>query len=310
MNTAASAVLPTIKPMLASPPKAERPEQLRGTHAFDTKLDGIRAILYWDGSVCYITNRTGKQIAHRYPEVEAAALGLTVPCILDGEIVATSGSFQDTSRRDKQTQPGDVARWMHEIPVVFVAFDVLHHDGVDLRNQPFDYRRQMLELMALAGPVLTTSVLSMDPAFFQTVKDLGMEGVIAKRLRSTYRAGRFSDWVKFKTVRSLTAVGIGYEKGTGARAHFGAMFLALVDTEATDPSKRTVEIGRVGTGFTASEITMLKGELDAGRPVVVEIEALNKSKDGKLRFPVYKGIRTDLSVADARLDQLDELPTM
>jgi len=296
--------LPTIKPMLASPPKGERPELLRGTHAFDTKLDGIRAMIYWDGAVCYITNRTGKHIAHKFPEIENAANALGEPCVLDGEIVAASGSFQDTARRDKQNQPGDVAKWMREIPCVFVAFDVIYKN-TDLRPMPFEYRRQQLELMRLQGPVLTTSVLSLDPAFFQQVKDLGMEGVIAKRLRSTYRAGRFSDWIKFKTVRSITAIGIGYEKGTGAREHFGAMFLALVDTDG-----KPVEIGRVGTGFTAQEIDMLKAELDAGKPVVCEIEALNKSKDGKLRFPVYKGLRTDLSVLDARLDQLNELPTM
>lgn len=305
MTTATA--LPQIKPMLASPPKAERLEQLRGTHAFDTKLDGIRALLYVEHGVATIINRNGVDVTHRFPEVAGAAEAhLNLDAIWDGEVVAMSGSFQDTARRDKQNKPEDVVRHMATIPVVFVAFDLLHHDGVDLRNQPFEYRRQALEMF---GPNpdtahLSTSVLSMDPAFFEQVKALGMEGVIAKRLRSTYRAGRFSDWLKFKTVRSLTCVAIGYEKGTGARAHFGAMYLAVIDGD------KPVEVGRVGTGFTASEITMLKGELDAGRPVVVEIEALNKSKDGKLRFPVYKGLRTDLSVADATLAQLDDLPTM
>lgn len=304
MNTV-SGTLPTIKPMLASPPKGERIDLLKGTHAFDTKLDGIRALLYWDGSVCYITNRSGKHIAHKFPEIEAAAPSLGGPCILDGEIVATSGSFQDTARRDKQNSPGDIARWMHEIPCVFVAFDVLYKE-TDLRPMPFDWRRQQLELMQLQGSVLTTSVLSMDPGFFEQVKSLGMEGVIAKRLRSTYRAGRFSDWLKFKAVRSITAIGIGYEKGTGARAHFGAMFLALIN-DAGQP----VEVGRVGTGFTASEITDLKAMMDAGQPVLCEIECLNKSKDGKLRFPVYKGLRgSELSLADATLAQLDDIPTM
>lgn len=298
--------LPQIKPMLASPPKGERPEQLRGTHAFDTKLDGVRVLLYWDGSVCTLINRSGRDVTHRFPEVEAAAMALGDPCILDGEVVAMSGSFQDTARRDKQTQPGDVARWMQQIPVLFVAFDLIHHQGVDLRSMPFEFRRSALELQQLQGPVLTTSVLSLQPEFFDQVKALGMEGVIAKRLRSTYRAGRFSDWLKFKTVRSITAIGIGYEKGTGAREHFGAMFLALVDDEG-----KPVEVGRVGTGFTASEITDLKAQLDAGVPVLVEIECLNKSKDGKLRFPVYKGMRgSELSLADAKLSQLNDIPTM
>lgn len=299
--------------MLAAPPKNERIEQLRGTHAFDLKLDGIRAIIYCDDGEVTIINRSMKDITHRFPDVVRGVMlyGASVNAssfVLDGEVVAVSGSFQDTARRDKQTKPEDVSRVMGEVPVVFVAFDLLWSDGTDLRNQPFEWRRQALELMALNGrEALSTSVLSMDPAFFETVKAKGLEGVIAKRLRATYRTGRFSDWTKFKAVRSITAIMVGYEKGTGAREHFGAGFLALVDTTGIPAF---VEIGRVGTGFTASEIDHLKAQMDAGNPVVVEIECLNKSKDGKLRFPVYKGLRTDLSVLDARLSQLDEIPTM
>ena len=308
-------VLPEIKPMLASPPKKERVEQLAGTHAFDLKLDGIRAIVYWDGSACKILNRSMRDITHRFPEVEASitTAGFATPMIFDGEMVAASGSFQDTARRDKQTKPEDVVRVMKEIPVCFVAFDLLWEASGDLRHQPFKLRRELLELAWVTyglktHPVLRTSVLSLDPGYFETVKSAGLEGVIAKRLNSSYRTGRFSDWIKFKTVRTITAIGIGYEAGTGARAHFGAMFLALLDTNANPAA--FVEIGRVGTGFTASEIAMLKDEMDQGRPVIVEIEALNRSKDGKLRFPVYKGIRTDLSYVDATLAQLNDLPEM
>lgn len=295
--------------MLASPPKGERLEILRGTHAFDLKLDGIRALVYSENGVVRIMNRSGIDITHRFPEVEAAAGVFRRPSVLDGEIVALSGSFQDTAKRDKQNKPGDVASAMQALPVAFVAFDIPWLGAVDMRPHPFRHRRELLDGWWMdhdltANPTLRTSVLSYDPAYFDQVKAAGMEGVIAKRLNSTYKAGRFSDWLKFKAVRSITAVGIGYEAGTGARAHFGAMFLALIGPDGP------VEIGRVGTGFTATEITSLKTEMDAGRPVVVEIECLNKSKDGKLRFPVYKGLRTDQSVADATLAQLDEIPEM
>jgi hypothetical protein len=64
----------------------------------------------------------------------------------------------------------------------------------------------------------------------------------------------------------------------------------------------------VGTGFTETEIQALKADLDAGTMPLVEIEALNVGSGGQLRFPVYKGYRTDLSHADAKLDQLDTLP--
>lgn len=299
--------LTAIKPMLASPQGKADLATLAGSHVFDIKLDGVRAIALWDGGSLTLRNRSGIDVTHRFPDIAASwpFPDFREVLVLDGEIVARSGSFQDTARRDKQNKPADVAKWMHQIPVDFIAFDVLAR-GSDIRSRAWLDRRKVLDALefGVEGP-WTRSVYSPDPDFFQQVKSLGMEGVIAKRVRSSYRAGRFSDWVKFKCVRSLTCVATGYEPGTGARAHFGAMFLAVID-----PTGKPVSVGRVGTGMTASEITMLKGELDAGRCVVVEIECLNVSKDGSLRFPVYKGVRTDLSVADATLAQLDGIPRM
>lgn len=295
-----------MKPMLASPPKAERVERLAGTHYFDTKLDGLRAIAYWYNGALTILNRSMRDVTHQYPELEASASTLgEFDLVLDGEIVANTGSFQDTAMRGKQNKPADIARAMASTPVTFVAFDVLYLDGADQRNVPCFDRRMILDgLDVLLRAPWTTSVWSLDPAFFEQVKALGMEGVIAKRNRSTYRSGRFADWIKFKAVRSITAIGSGYELGEGARAHFGAMTLALVN-DAGEP----VSIGRVGTGFNNAEILKLKAQLDAGVPVLCEIECLNVTKDGQLRFPVYKGMRdSELSLADARLDQLDDIP--
>lgn len=296
--------LPQVKPMLASPPKAERPHQLQGTHAFDLKLDGLRAVAYVQSGVVRLVNRNGIDITHQFPEVEASFMELP-DCILDGEIVARSGSFQDVALRGKQNQPLDVIHAMQTHPCIYVAFDHLYENSTDLRPLPFSQRRESLDRLSAQHP-LTTSVVSMDPGYFEQVKALGMEGVIAKRLASSYRAGRFSDWIKFKAVRSITAIGIGYEKGSGAREHFGAMFLALID-DAGQP----VEVGRVGTGFTQRDIAEVKAMLDAGVPVLCEIECLNVSKDGRLRFPVYKGLRSpELSLTDAKLSQLNEIPRM
>ncbi len=293
-----------IKPMLASPPKAERVERLSGTHWFDLKLDGLRAVAYWDGSTLKLLNRSMRDITASFPDLEATFPDIP-PCVLDGEIVAQSGSFQDVARRGKQTKPADVARHVQSHPVTFVAFDVLNVDGSDTRPLPYFDRRMMLDgLAVLFTGNWTTSVVSQDPGYFEQVKAMGLEGVIAKRIRSPYRSGRFSDWIKFKTVRSITCIGVGYEPGEGARAHFGAMFLAMLDANG-----QPVNVGRVGTGFTAQEITMLKETMDAGVPVLVEIECLNVTKDGSLRFPVYKGMRgSELSLADATLDQLNDIP--
>ena len=297
-------MLAPVKPMLASPPKAERLATLAGTHLFDLKLDGLRAIAYWDGLSLILLNRSMKDITAQFPELEMTAPQLGGPCVLDGEIVAASGLFNDVATRGKRTKPGDVARGVQEFPCVFVAFDALYAFDVDYRNHPFETRRSILNSTCDWGGCWQTSVISPDPAYFEQVKALGLEGIIAKRKRSTYRSGRFSDWIKFKTVRSITAIGVGYDPGEGARAHFGAMHLALLDANG-----QPVSVGRVGTGFDAREIMALKEQMDAGVPVLCEIECLNVTKDGQLRFPVYKGTRDpELSLADARLSQLDDIP--
>lgn len=304
--------LPPIQPMLASSlRKGEDASTFVGTHAFDLKLDGLRCLAYHSGSGITLRNRSGRDITEQFPELARALFAIGSPFVLDGEIVALSGIFTDVATRAKQVQSMAIAKAVQDLPCAFVAFDLLVTTdmldptrALDIRYEPWNDRRALLEarLEPHISDTIQISPVGYDLAFVENVKSLGMEGVIAKRLTSTYRTGRFSDWVKIKNTRTLTAVAIGYEPGTGARAHFGAMFLALIGPDGP------VEIGRVGSGFTASEITHLKGELDAGRPVVVEIEALNRTKNNQLRFPVYLGVRTDLSVHDARLSQLEGLP--
>lgn len=307
--------LPTIKPMLAAPSTktgsrraVDLSSLLGGTHLFDLKLDGLRALIYWDGATMRIINRSGVDITRKFPDVEAVgpALG-PVPLILDGELVCESGLFGDVATRGKQEKPHAIAAAVTRLPARFIAFDMLHQGDVSYLGVRYEQRRRVLE--ALVGyvndPLITASVVSEDgAAFWASVSSLGLEGLIAKDKAAPYMEGKRSPaWLKFKTVRRITCIAVGYEPGEGARAHFGAMFLAVLD-KAGMP----VNVGKVGTGFTGAEIDSLKADLDAGKMPLVEIEALNVGSGGQLRFPVYKGYRTDLSHADATLDQLDSLP--
>lgn len=306
--------LPTIRPMLASPStkaggrKAVDLATLVGSHTFDLKLDGLRAVLYWDGDTMRLVNRSGVDITRKFPDVEAVgpALG-RIPVILDGELVCDSGLFNDVATRGKQEKPAAIADAVRRLPARFIAFDLLHLGGSDYLREPYSHRRGTLEqyVAAVNDPLITASIVSDDGlTFWQSVSDLGLEGLIAKDKTAPYmEAKRSPAWLKFKTVRRITCIMSGYEPGEGARAHFGAGFLCLLDAQS-----QPVPVGKVGTGFTESEIQHLKASLDAGTPVLVEIEALNVGSGGQLRFPVYKGVRTDLSYADATLDQLDTLP--
>lgn len=320
--TTTPVLLPVIKPMLAAPSTGTGSRKavdlatlLHGTHTFDLKLDGLRCVLYWDGLNVRLVNRSGIDITRKFPEVEAyavATLEADLPLVLDGELVCESGLFNDVATRGKQEKPHDIARNVTAKPARFIAFDMLYGGGTDLRARPYRFRRENLELLfdgALgrgysALGLIQPSMVSRDgAAFWDAVVSLGLEGIIAKRNDQPYLEGKRSPaWLKFKTVRRITCIATGYEPGTGARAHFGAMYLALIGPDGPVP------VGKVGTGFTESEIQSLKADLDSGTMPLVEIEALNVGSGGQLRFPVYRGYRTDLSHLDATLDQLDTLP--
>jgi bifunctional non-homologous end joining protein LigD len=309
-----------LRPMLASPTTATTGRRaidmatLVDTHAFDEKIDGVRALItVHDGSV-HITNRNGVDRTNVFPELLPYDM---LDCVLDGEIVCTKDdsmkwSFEATAIRDKQTIPQ--THHLASYPAWFMCFDVLYVGNNDVRRLPWKERRQLMERIVnsvtaptLSDPLHFTPTLLMQPpngeAMYEHIVANGGEGVIAKDVNSPYEPGRKKSWLKFKHTQSITCVAVGYEPGNGARTHFGAMHLALVGPNGP------VQVGRVGTGFTDTEIADLKARLDRKELFTVEIECLNVTKTGQLRFPVYKGIRTDVSVVDATLDQLDTIPT-
>lgn len=293
-----------IKPMLAvaSTGASNRApvaiETLAGTHVFDLKVDGMRAFLERSPRARLI-NREGVDISAKFPEIIDAIPG-DGP-LLDGEIFADNNSFETTLTRERQEKQASIFRMARSHPCRFVAFDAPLAPGIWLD------RRAVLEDLVtdIDTDRVTFTPYSSDPAFFEQVRAMGMEGVIAKRKTSRYQPGkRSSDWIKFKTVRRVTAIVLGYQPGHGSRSHFGNMQLVMLDAD-----HNPVDVGTVGSGFTEAKTHELKAMLDAGQILCVEIEALNVTSGRKLRHPVYKGIRSDLSPLDCTIDQLDTLPT-
>jgi len=302
----------SARPMLATPStsaggrRAIDIQSLTATHIFDLKMDGVRAFFFWDGSRATIMNRNGVNVTYKFPElVTAAEQYFDLPVWLDGEIVCDTGRFEDTLTRDKQASPAAALAASTRVPVKFHAFDwpAWHEYGWHPRRYALN---QFLSDLPDNVPFVGTP-MSGESDFLQHTREAGLEGVIAKNVMpslSRYQFGaRSKSWVKFKTTRRLTCLVSGYEPGTGSRAHFGKMNLALITSDGTVTS-----CGAVGTGFTHAEIWELKKLLDAGQILVVEIEALNKTGTNQLRFPVYRGIRSDLDPSQCTFDQLDEFP--
>jgi bifunctional non-homologous end joining protein LigD len=283
-----------------SPAQDFRKLMATGEWLADTKIDGVRAWALWNGERMQFRNRNGVDITHRYPELDFN-LGPD-PMWLDGEIQALDGSFETTLVRDQQEFGPKIKGLARLHPTRFIAFDVPMYD-----TWSYIDRRAFLEDFLdddLLSVHLGISTVSDEPDFLDTTRDLGLEGAIVKRRNSRYVFGkRARTWIKFKNVRRITCLVAGYLPGTGSRAEFGSMRLALIDNDGT-----VVDVGTVGTGFTQYQIQDLKARLDRGDLLVAEIECLNRTSGNKLRFPVYKGLRSDVPLTACTTQQLDELP--
>lgn len=309
---------PVTYPLMLAQPSGRDPEsavqqlQRDGEWTFEFKFDGIRALVIVDFGTVKIVNRNNRDITYRYPEIVEQLTGMEWNGVIDGEIVCMDENgrpdFSRVHRRDAQATARAAAVLATTLPAKLVAFDLLVDEGVDLRVLKYAHRRGHLtdrtELLTGHGIVLPP--VSKDGAtMWAAVKDMGLEGLIAKRDDSRYLGRRSGAWVKIKATRRITAAVCGYDPGEGfLTGTFGCLHLALVDTGGT-----LVHIGSVGTGFTEADRRAVWRRLLAGETILVEVEFLEFSPDRKLRHPSFKGVRTDLTILDCNTGQMELHPT-
>jgi bifunctional non-homologous end joining protein LigD len=304
-----------IVPMLAR--TGSLPAQQRGW-AFEVKWDGVRAIAYSQPGELRLESRSLNNISDSYPELFAmnAALG-SHSAVLDGEIVAfDSGgrpSFEALQQRMHVGSRAQARKLAKATPVTYVIFDLLWLDGHSLMRMPYSQRRELLTAMALSGANWQTPehVVEEGETLLAATAEQQLEGVVAKRMDSTYQPGaRTSDWVKVKSVARQELVVGGWMQGKGKRTgSVGALLLGVYEGD-----RQLRYVGRVGSGFSDSELRRLSGLLaPLARPtspftigekpprgalfcepqLVVEVEFANWTAGGSLRAPVYKGLRDD-----------------
>jgi bifunctional non-homologous end joining protein LigD len=196
-----SAVRPQLQPMLASTGAIAAPAS---AWAFEPKLDAWRVLVYI-GDALEVRTRGGHNMAVAVPELESLvdALGER-QAVLDGELVARHGRPWDFYRlgpRLAARRPEAVARQRARTAVTFAIFDVLELDGESLIRQPYAERRHQLKALGLTGPAWCTvsSFIGLGRELIVACAELGLEGLVAKRLDSCYRPGeRSKDWVTVK----------------------------------------------------------------------------------------------------------------
>ena len=309
--------MPAIKPMKAVAGRLPTGDDW----AYEIKWDGMRAIAAYDDHGVRAHSSRLNEITSRFPELEPIADALGVDAVLDGELVAIGDdgrpSFSLLQGRMHLDRAHDIARKAAEAPLVYVVFDVLRIDGSETFPLPYEQRRQLLEQLLDSGPTWQlASVHREDPtALLDAVTERGMEGLVAKRLSSTYQPGaRSADWVKVKPRRRQELVVGGLLSGEGGRT--GSVAAVLVGHH-DDRGLRFA--GRVGSGLTDDEGRRLL-ELTTptggspfvddvpgvrGRTItfveptlVVEVAFGEWTPDGNLRHPVYLGRRTDVDPSD------------
>ena len=271
---------------------------------FERKLDGVRCIAHRDRSGVVLLSRTDRNMNGQYPEL-AEALGAD-PCpdfVVDGEVVALDSrgitSFGRLQRRGKE-----------RVAIYLYVFDLLRLEGADLRDLPLrERKRRLRDALRFEDPIrFTPHRNEQGEKLFEEACRKGLEGVIAKRADSPYRATRSRDWLKLKCHAEQELVIGGFTAPQGSRTDFGALLVGHFDSGTLRYA------GKVGTGFGRSTLAELGAQLrkleSKDNPfadvhpiprgthwvepkLVAQIGFTEWTRDGRLRHPRYLGLRDD-----------------
>jgi bifunctional non-homologous end joining protein LigD len=325
-----SAFPTTIAPMLAS--LAQAPFS-RADWIYEPKLDGYRTLaLIRDGNATLLS-RNGNNVTQTYNTLLPELLHQRAQeLILDGEIIAMDEKgkqcFQCLQDYTKSMQPAKAKR-ERQYPLIYYVFDILYLDGYDLRGVPLRRRKELLKHVFVPGnEVRLVEYYEKDgETVYKAAVKNGLEGVVAKQLDSIYEAGKRSpDWLKIKATKSDEFIICGYSTAEGGRTTTFSSLVLGYRNEKGD----LIFAGNVGSGFDEETLKSIKKQLDAIRtdnspfaekpplkapttwvkPVLTaEVKFNERTKDGRLRAPVFVRMRDDKSADEIRGIEVSTTPT-
>ncbi len=287
----------------------------------EIKFDGYRTMAHVRGGTVRLLSRNGHDWTRRFAAQASCLRALRVTdAILDGEMVALAADGATSFRElQERISAGDTKQ------LVFQVFDLPHLDGHDLTASRLADRKaalqQLLVVSGLAGSEgirFSDHVVGKGQEFFDHACSLGLEGSIAKRSDAPYRSGRSSSWLKLKCSKHGEFVVGGFTRPSGARRGFGALLLGARDGGTFRYA------GRVGTGFSdrriqqlhaalresvipaspfAEEVPNTRGAVWVKPELVVEVGYTERTREGRLRHPTFRGVREDRNPSEITMTE-------
>lgn len=294
---------------------------------YEIKWDGYRTLAFKKPDSITLLSRNGKMFNEKFYPVFDALQEWDTEAVIDGEIVAVDS--KGISRFN------ELQNWRSEADgqLLYYIFDVLWYKGRTLTGLPLSERMQVLKSIMPADNDLIRmgfSIVGRGLEFFATAQKMGLEGIIAKRLGSTYLPGiRTRDWLKIKTQQRQEVIIVGYTHNEGSPKLFSSLLLGVYN------KGKLCYAGKVGTGFNDKMQRDIMKQLkplivkrsplqeipDYNKPsrfrphpphadatwlkprLVCEIAFTEVTEDGVFRHPSFKGMREDKAATEVVREQ-------
>ncbi|WP_010231388.1 DNA ligase D [Gillisia marina] len=292
-----------VKPMLASPRKDIFNDK---NWLYELKWDGYRLITNVKNGKVQLYSRNGISYNSKFPRLVKDLENLEHDVILDGEVVVLNPQgipqFQALQNYNENTKG----------TLRYYVFDMLYLNGHSMIELTLLDRKSLIPevIEHLTYTVYNDHLKGMGSTLYKKAIDAGMEGVIAKKIDSTYSPGyRSENWLKIKAVETEEAIICGYTDSKNGDSNFGSLILGMYNNDQLH------YIGNCGSGFSNKEQRQLleqlkiletdenpfkvKSNLKGRKPhwvspqLICEVKFLEWTKSGLMRHPVYKGIRND-----------------
>lgn len=307
-----------IKPMLAT--LVDKPFD-DSNWSFEVKWDGYRALAFTKKGDVQLLSRANKQFNEKFYPVYEVLKTWDLDIVLDGEILVIDEKGISNF--------GDLQNWRSEADgsLVYYVFDLLWYDGKDLRELPLLQRQAILkEVLPVNDDRIRLSQVFNGSGieFFGAAQRMGLEGIIAKKMDSTYLVNnRSKEWLKVKANKRQEVVIAGFTKNADSPKQFSSLLLGVYENGTLHYA------GKVGTGFSVDLQKEMMAQFNpliiAGSPfdvmpdvnkpsrfrsnvnakatwlkpkLVCEVAYAEITADGVFRHPSFEGMRIDKEAKD------------